>query len=126
MRGVVYLHSQCPRCDCLIQLPALNFMPTEQGGGGATGTIIMLVAFIAIFYFLLIRPQRQQQKRHEEMVKGLKRGDEIATLGGIIGKIIHVKDDQLTIKTADETCLVVERDKVARVFGASGEPEEEK
>lgn len=105
---------------------ALNLMSAEQGGGGATGTIIMLVAFIAIFYFLLIRPQRQQQKRHEEMVKGLKRGDQIATLGGIIGQIIHVKDDQLTIKTADETRLVVERDKVGRVLSGPGEPEEEK
>lgn len=86
----------------------------------------MLVSFIAIFYFLLIRPQRQQQKRHEAMVRSLKRGDEIATLGGIIGQIIHVKDDRLTIKTADDTRLVIERDKVAHKITARGEQEEEK
>ncbi len=106
------------------KLFAALFVPADQGGGGASGTIIMLVFFVAIFYFILIRPQRQQTKRHEEMVKGLRRGDEISTVGGIVGQIIHVKDDRLTIKTADETRLVIERDKVARVM--KGKTEEEK
>ncbi len=85
----------------------------------------MLVAFIAIFYFLLIRPQRQQQKRHEELVESLRRGDEVVTIGGVIGEIIHVRDDRLTIKTADETRVVVERDKVAKRLGGRGSSEEE-
>lgn len=102
---------------------ALAFVPSDQGGGGAMGTLIMLVAFIGIFYFLLIRPQRQQQKRHEEMVKSLRRGDEVATVGGVVGKIIHIKDDRLTIKTAEDTRLIVERDKIARKFLVSEEEE---
>ena len=53
----------------------------------------MLVSFVAIFYFLLIRPQRQQQKRHEAMVSNLRRGDEITTVGGIVGQIIDSSDD---------------------------------
>ncbi|UCF20984.1 MAG: preprotein translocase subunit YajC [Gemmatimonadota bacterium] len=101
---------------------ALIFVPAEQGGG-ATGTLIMLFAFIGIFYFLLIRPQRQQQKRHQEMVKSLRRGDEVSTIGGIVGRIVHVKDDRLTIKTAEDTRLVVERDKVARKLAAGSEEE---
>ena len=92
----------------------LLFAPTPEGGGGLTGTLIMIVAFFAIFYFLLIRPQRQQQKRHQEMVESLRRGDEVTTVGGVIGQIIHIKDDRLTIKTADDTRMVVERDKVAK------------
>jgi preprotein translocase subunit YajC len=83
----------------------------------------MLAMFVAIFYLLLIRPQRQQQKRHQQMVKDLRRGDEVATIGGIVGKIIHVKDDRLTIKTDEDTRLVVERDKVARKFAAGVEEE---
>ncbi len=83
----------------------------------------MLAMFIAIFYLLLIRPQRQQQKRHQEMVKSLRRGDEVSTIGGIVGKIIHIKDDRLTIKTGEDTRLVVERDKVARKFAAGAEEE---
>lgn len=87
------------------------------------GTVIMLVAFIGIFYFLLIRPQRQQQKRHDQMVKALRRGDEVTTVGGIVGRIVHIKEDRITIKTADDTRIVVERDKVARRLSA-GEEEE--
>jgi preprotein translocase subunit YajC len=105
-------------------LLALTFVPAEGGGGGGfTGTLIMLMAFVGIFYFLLIRPQRQQQKRHQEMVQSLKRGDEVATVGGIVGRIVHVKDDRLTIKTAEDTRLIVERDKVARKFAAAAEEE---
>ena len=102
---------------------ALAFVPSDQGGGSAAGTLIMLAMFVAIFYMLLIRPQRQQQKRHQEMVKELRRGDEVATIGGIVGKIIHVKDDRLTIKTDEDTRLVIERDKVARNFTAGTEEE---
>jgi preprotein translocase subunit YajC len=104
-------------------LLALAFMPSDQGGGSAAGTLIMLAMFVAIFYLLLIRPQRQQQKRHQQMVKDLRRGDEVTTIGGIVGKIIHVKDDHLTIKTGEDTRLVIERDKVARKLAAG--PEEE-
>jgi preprotein translocase subunit YajC len=85
------------------------------------GTMIMLVAFVGIFYFLLIRPQRQQQKRHEEMAQSLRRGDDIATIGGIVGRIVHIKENLLTIKTAEDTRLVIERDKVARKIAAAEE-----
>ena len=74
----------------------------------------MFGAIFLIFYFLLIRPQRKQQKSHDEMVKSLSRGDEVVTIGGIIGKIIHLTDDRMTIKTADDTRLEIERSKVGR------------
>lgn len=105
------------------ELLFLTFMTSEQGGGGAMGTFIMLAAFIGIFYFLLIRPQRQQQKRHQEMVQSLRRGDEVTTIGGIVGRIVHIKEDRITIKTAEDTRLVVEREKVARKLAAGIEEE---
>ncbi len=78
------------------------------------GTWFMIFAFIGIFYFLLIRPQRRQQKEHEEMVKQLKKGDEVVTIGGIVGTIVHIQDDRVTIKSA-ETRLDIERSKVSHV-----------
>jgi preprotein translocase subunit YajC len=103
----------------------LAFVPSDRtGGGGMLPTVIMLALFIGIFYFLLIRPQRQQQKQHEEMVKSLKRGDDVATIGGIVGRIIHIKDDRLTIKTGEDTRLIIERDKIARKLGVGAEEEE--
>lgn len=97
-------------------LPAL--MAGPQGGSASPwGTLIMFAAIFAIFYFLLIRPQRKQQKEHEAMVAGLQKGDDVVTLGGIIGRIIHVDEDRVTIKTADDTRLEVERGKVGRKLG---------
>ena len=92
----------------------------EAGGAPADAGLINLLflgGFVLIFYFLLIRPQRKQQKAHDEMVKALSRGDEIVTLGGIIGKIVHLTDDRVTIKTAEDTRLEIERAKVGRKAG---------
>lgn len=87
-----------------------------QNGGAATLIFVGQIALIfVIFYFLLIRPQRQQQKRHEEMLKTLKRGDEVVTSGGVVGEIIHVKDDRLTIRSG-ESKLIVERERIAKVI----------
>lgn len=89
-------------------------------GPNPFGTVFMFGAIFLIFYFLLIRPQRKQQKAHDEMVKSLSRGDEVVTIGGIIGRIIHITDDRITIKTAEDTRLEVERSKVGRKAGGTG------
>jgi preprotein translocase subunit YajC len=78
--------------------------------------LIYLVAFIAIMYFLILRPQRKIQQKHQQMVSQLKRGDDVITDGGIIGSIVHVADDRITIKTAENTRLVIARPKIARVL----------
>ena len=88
-------------------------------GPNPFGTVFMFGAIFLIFYFLLIRPQRKQQKSHDEMVKTLSRGDEVVTIGGIIGKIIHLTDDRITIKTAEDTRLEVERSKIGRKAGSA-------
>ena len=62
-------------------------------------TIIMLVVMIAIFYFLLIRPENKKKKAVTEMRNSLKVGDEITTIGGIIGTICAVKDQTIVIET---------------------------
>ena len=78
--------------------------------------LFQMVAIIAIFYFLIIRPRTQQEKRHKERLTQIQRGDDIVTAGGIIGRVVHVKDDQLTIKSG-ESRLIVKRDRVADIRG---------
>ena len=100
-----------------MRLPIFAMIGSGQQSGGAISVFILqIAAFIAIFYFILIRPQRQQAKRHEEMLKQVKRGDEIVTSGGIVGEVLHVnaKDNRLTIKSG-ESKLVIERDRIAKV-----------
>ena len=83
-----------------------------------TGLIINLVLIVAIFYFLLIVPQRREQKRHRAMLAALRPGDQVATLGGIIGEIVQLKDDQVTLKSGDSRILV-EREKIAKLVNTT-------
>lgn len=81
-----------------------------------TGLIIQMLLIVAIFYFLLIVPQRREQKRHREMLAALKPGDRVVTAGGLIGEIVQLKEDQVTLKTADSRVLI-ERARIARLIG---------
>ena len=87
---------------------------------GADGTMIFLIqmmAIFAIFYFLLIRPQRKEQQRHRELIRNVKKGDAVVTAGGIIGTVVHAQEDRVTIKTGENTRVVVERARIARLDG---------
>lgn len=102
--------------------PALLFAmaPTPGSGGGSGFTVlIMQVAAIGlVFYFLIIRPQGQARKQHEQLLAGLKKGDEITTSGGLIGKVKDIKDDRVTVESGTAT-VVVERARIVRVGQAS-------
>lgn len=100
---------------------ALLQAPAQGGGSPAMLMIFQFVALIAIFYFLLIRPQRKAQQRHQEMLKALKKGDQVMTDGGILGEVVHIAEERITIKTG-ESRIVVARPKIARVLNAPENP----
>lgn len=87
--------------------------------------LVQMLLIFGIFYFLLIRPQAKERRKHEEMLSKITKGDEIVTNGGIIGKVVHVQEKRLTIKTGDNTRLTVDRGRIAAVLGPEGEPKEE-
>jgi preprotein translocase subunit YajC len=82
--------------------------------------LIQLVAIIFIFYFLLIRPQRKLAAKHQEVLSKLSRNDEVVTEGGIIGTVVHIEEDRVTLKTGENTRIVVLRAKIARVLSGEG------
>lgn len=90
----------------------LLMAPAE--GGSPVALFVQLGLIFMIFYWLLIRPQKKEKDRHKAMIETLKKGDEIVTVGGIIGTIVHLDDERLTVKTAENTRLLVERGKVGR------------
>ncbi len=94
----------------------LSLLGAGPDGGAANpaATMMTMVGILAIFYFLFFRPQRKQQKEHRALVEGAKKGDEVTTVGGIIGTIVHLTDDRVTIKTGD-TRIEVERSKIGKV-----------
>lgn len=95
----------------------LALLAAPREGGNATLIFLMqMAAIFFIFYFILIRPQRKEQERHRNMIDELKKGDEVITNGGIIGTVIHTQEDRLTIKTGENTRIVVERGRIARVL----------
>ena len=62
--------------------------------------IIILVVMVAVFYFLIIRPEKKKKKEEEKLRNSLKIGDKITTIGGIVGKIVDLKDDNIVIETS--------------------------
>ncbi|HEU4566191.1 MAG TPA: preprotein translocase subunit YajC [Gemmatimonadaceae bacterium] len=109
---------------------ALLFAPSE--GNAMLQPLIMFPLIFIIFYFVIMAPQRKQRQQHEEALRSIKKGDEIVTMGGIVGEVIHIKDtmkdgkpapameDRVTIKSG-ESRLVIERGRINRVTSrASG------
>ena len=95
----------------------LNWLlPLEATSEGATGStsmlpmIIMIVVLFVAMYFFSIRPQKKQQKKEQEMRDGTQVGDEITTIGGIMGRVVTVKEDSLIIETgADRNKMKIAR-----------------
>ena len=75
---------------------------TDSSTGGSISYIIMLVLLFVVFYFFLIRPENKKKKKLQEMRSALAVGDEITTIGGIIGKIVSIKDDTITFETGED------------------------
>ena len=87
-------------------------MAQATGGASAAGGLtpfIMMAVFIVIFYFLLIRPQQKKQKEHQAMLSKIAMGDEVVTSGGILGRVVDVGDQFLTLEIADNVRIKVQR-----------------
>ncbi|MBR6573694.1 MAG: preprotein translocase subunit YajC [Clostridia bacterium] len=80
------------------------------GGGSGTFTIVWLIIMVALFYFMLIRPQKKKEKADRQLRASLQAGDKIVTIGGFTGRILSVKDDEVTFETgAAKTRLTVKK-----------------
>ena len=111
-----------PGLNMPLELLSLFTPSGQQGGGGMSVFIFQIALFVGIFYFLLIRPQRAQQKKHQALLASLQRGDQVVTSGGVIGEVIHIKDNEVTIKSA-ESRLVVARSSVSSITNRTATPE---
>jgi preprotein translocase subunit YajC len=113
-------------------LAILLMAPPQGGGTNPIGLLLPWILVFGIFYFIWFRPQQRERAKHDELLKNLKKGDEVVTAGGIVGEVIHIKetmkegqplkamDDRITIKSG-ESRLVIERGRIARVITAKTE-----
>ncbi len=97
--------------------------PGGPGGGAgcAAAQILPLVLMFAVIYFLLIRPQQKQAKQHQTLLTGLKKGDEVVTQGGLVGRIHAVTDRIVTLEVARDVRVRVLKQQVAGLFNEAGE-----
>ena len=93
--------------------------PSGQGGGGITVLLFQVAAIFGIFYFLIIRPQRRQREQHDKLLQTLQKGDQVVTSGGIVGEVVHIKDNDITIRSG-ESKLVVLRANIVSVGSRQG------
>ena len=85
--------------------------------GGLGGMIVPMVLVFAIMYFLMIRPQQKKMKEHQGMLEALRRGDQVVTAGGLIGKVVKVKDDnEVELELAEGVKVRVVKTTIAQVM----------
>lgn len=85
-------------------------------GPSGMGALLLPIIMIVVFYFLLIRPQTKRAKEHRAMIAAIEVGAEIATGGGILGKVTEVSDQFLTVEIAPGVSVKVQRHTVAQVL----------
>jgi len=104
-------------------LSGILLQASAPSQGSPLGMLVPIGAIFLIFYFLLIRPQQRQQKEQDEMKKGIAKGDDVVTTGGIHGKVTGVTDDVLTIEIAalkgERVRIKVDRGRIDRVEKSS-------
>jgi preprotein translocase subunit YajC len=81
--------------------------PAAGCGGGGASQLIMLPLMFAVFYFLLIRPQQKKAKEHQKTLEALKKGDQVITRGGVIGKVSAVQDNILILEVQEKVRIRV-------------------
>lgn len=100
-----------------------------SGMGGWMGTILWLAIMIGLFYFMLIRPQKKKEKETKAMLEAVKVGDSVTTIGGIVGKILKIKDDKVCIEIGDRTHkhpMTIKREAIATVVPCTKSPKKSK
>ena len=89
---------------------------TSAGQPGNTFSLVMIIAIFVLFYFMLIRPQNKRVKEHRELVSQLKKGDEVVTSGGFIGKVVSMDEQVVKINLAEGVDVNLQRNAVSSVL----------
>ncbi|MBA2656327.1 MAG: preprotein translocase subunit YajC [Tatlockia sp.] len=93
---------------------AAGTTPAAQTDG--TFSLIMIVAIFIVFYFMLIRPQSKRAKEHRALVGNLKKGDEIVTSGGILGKVVSIDEQYIKLALSEGVEISIQRGAVSTVL----------
>ncbi len=101
--------------------PAYAQAAGGPGGGDLLSLFLPLLLIMGVFWFFIIRPQQKKIREHQEMLKNIRRGDTIVTNGGLVGKVVKVNDEELTVELAEGVRVKVRRPYIAEVV-VKGQP----
>jgi preprotein translocase subunit YajC len=88
----------------------------SPGGQGFIGTMMLPLLILVVFYFLIIRPQNKRAREQREMIAKIAEGDEVATTGGILGKVAEVGELYLTLEIASGVNIKLQKAQIAQVL----------
>ena len=94
----------------------LNGLAQAASPGGGLMSFVPIIVMIGIFYFLILRPQSKKAKETQRMLSELKKGDDVVTQGGIIGKISGIKDNEITLQIQEGVRIRVLRSSVTGIY----------
>ena len=133
--GYPILDPRSPSCYAFARLeaPSVNHFvvslaqaAASPGGANPLTQFVPLIAIFAIFYFLVLRPQSKKAKEHQQMLSELKKGDEVVTQGGVIGKISGITDKELTLQVQEGVRIRVTRASVQGRYDSAAKAEQPK
>lgn len=99
------------------------YFQAQPGQPSLIAGLLPFILMLVIFYFLLIRPQQKQQKQRNEMLRNLRKGNRVITLGGIFGEIVGITDETIKLKVADRVELLMTRSSVSQVVESKTLPD---
>jgi len=114
--------------NCFELIIGLAAPQSQPGGGGANGglggLLVPILLIFAVFYFIALRPKQREQKQRQQMLDNLKKYDKVLTIGGIIGTVMEVREDEVILKVDDNsnTRLKFMRGSIQKIL--SGEEKE--
>jgi preprotein translocase subunit YajC len=102
--------------DFFINTASAQAFGGGAGGNSVLGSMLLPLLLLVVFYFLLIRPQNKKAKETREMLSKVAAGDEVATNGGILGKVIDVGDQFITLEIASNVQIKMQKFQIAQVL----------
>jgi preprotein translocase subunit YajC len=117
-RGSCLWYAFPPVTQILLGIAQQTSAPGAGGAGGLVQGLLPMVLIIGVMYLIVLRPQMRKQKEVQRMLSELKKGDEVVTTGGIVGRITGLKDDEVILQVQEQVRLRVQRSAVAGRYKA--------
>jgi len=102
----------------------LDFLAAGAAGASPPGWVqfLPIIGMVAIFWFLIIRPQMKRQKQHQAKIGAMKKGDQVVTAGGLVGRVVRVDDEYAEVEIAQGVRVKAVKSTIGDILAPGGKP----